>query len=109
MVADITIFDPVNVKAMSTFKAGEQGLPTAGIPYVIVNGVMVVKDSKFQYDVNPGQPIRFPEEDKGRFEALSEDKWFENFSYNEKNLDVHDEALDEHIQKRYQDMAKNKR
>ena len=29
-----------------------------GIPYVIVNGTVVVKDSKVLKDVFPGQPIR---------------------------------------------------
>jgi len=60
MVADITIFDPEKVTDNSTYKAGEQGLPTTGIPYVIVSGKMVVKDSKFQYGVWAGQPIRCP-------------------------------------------------
>jgi len=47
MVADITIFDPEKVTDHATYKMGEQGLPTTGIPYVIVSGKMVVKDSKF--------------------------------------------------------------
>jgi len=64
MVADITIFDPLKAKAESTFKQGEQGRPTSGIPYVIVNGQIVVKESKFQ-KVWAGQPIRFPVEAKG--------------------------------------------
>ena len=38
MVADITIFDPETVTDSATYKAGEQGLPSIGIPYVIVNG-----------------------------------------------------------------------
>jgi len=109
MVADITIFDPVNVKPTSTFKAGEQGLPTVGIPYVIVNGVMVVKDSEFQFDVNPGQPIRFPEEEKGRFEPVSEEKWFEEHTYNANAIDAHDESLDENIQKRYKKMKEDRK
>jgi len=71
-VADITIFDPLKAKAESTFKQGEQGRPTSGIPYVIVNGQMVVKDSSFQ-KVWAGQPIRFPVEAKGRYEPPSAD------------------------------------
>jgi len=106
MVADITIFDPVNVTDNSTYKAGEQGLPTTGIPYVIVHGEMVVKDSEFRYDVFPGQSLRFPVEEKGRFEPITEEKWFETFSYQGKDFDVHDEALDEHIQRRYKNMSK---
>jgi N-acyl-D-aspartate/D-glutamate deacylase len=69
MVADITIFDPENVTERSTYKAGENGLPSAGIPYVLVRGTIVVKDSKVQ-NVYPGQPIRYPVEAKGRFKPL---------------------------------------
>jgi len=79
MVADITIFDPETVEDKATYKAGEQGLPTAGIPYVIVNGEMVVKDSEFQ-KVWAGQPIRFPVEEKGRFAAASVEEWIGEFS-----------------------------
>ncbi len=51
-------------------KVGTNGLPSTGIPYVIVNGTIVVKDSTVLKDVNPGQPIRYPVEKKGRFEPL---------------------------------------
>jgi N-acyl-D-glutamate deacylase len=54
--ADITIFDPKTVTDNSTMKDG--GLPSTGIPYVIVNGVVVVKASQVLKDVYPGQPIR---------------------------------------------------
>jgi len=80
MVADITIFDPEKVTDNSTYKAGEQGLPTAGIPYVIVNGKMVVKNSEFQKGVWAGQPIRYPVEEKGRFVPASIEKWIETCS-----------------------------
>ncbi|MHC4346318.1 MAG: amidohydrolase family protein [Planctomycetota bacterium] len=56
--ADITIFDPKNVRDNSTMKDG--GLPSTGIPYVIVNGTIVVKDSKVLKDVYPGKAIRLP-------------------------------------------------
>jgi len=56
MDADITIFDPKKVKDNSTNAMG--GLPSTGIPYVIVNGTVVVKDSKVLKGVYPGQPIR---------------------------------------------------
>ncbi|MGD1836880.1 MAG: amidohydrolase family protein [Nitrososphaeraceae archaeon] len=58
-VADITIFNPETVTDNATYLDGENGLPTTGIPYVIVNGEFVIKDSNFLYDVYPGQPIRF--------------------------------------------------
>lgn len=54
--ADITIFDPEKVTDNSTMKDG--GLPSTGIPYVVVNGTVVVKESKVLKDVFPGQPIR---------------------------------------------------
>jgi cytosine/adenosine deaminase-related metal-dependent hydrolase len=56
--ADLTIFDPATVKDNSTPDAG--GLPSTGIPYVVVNGTIVVKDSKVLKGVFPGKPIRLP-------------------------------------------------
>jgi len=60
MVADITIFDPKTVKDNADYMAGKNGLPPTGIPYVLVNGVVTVKDSKLVQDAYAGQPIRFP-------------------------------------------------
>ncbi len=73
-VADLTLFDPATVTDRSTYKAGENGLPSTGIPHVIVNGTLVVKDSEV-LPVYPGQPIRYPVEEKGRYEELSQNKW----------------------------------
>jgi hypothetical protein len=53
--ADITIFDPKTVTDNSTMKDG--GLPSTGIPYVVVNGTVVVKDSEVLKGVFPGKPI----------------------------------------------------
>ncbi|MDP4745018.1 MAG: amidohydrolase family protein [Porticoccaceae bacterium] len=75
MVADLTLFDPDTVAPRATYKAGENGLPPVGIPYVLVNGEFVVKDSEVR-DIRPGQPIRFPVEEKGRFIPLTAGKWF---------------------------------
>jgi formylmethanofuran dehydrogenase subunit A len=86
MVADITIFNPLKAKAEATFKQGEQGRPSSGIPYVIVNGQMVVRNSKFQ-KVWAGQPIRFPVEAKGRMEPLTAEQWIKSFSINVPPLD----------------------
>ena len=86
-IADLTIFDPDTVTDNSTFTVGENGLPSTGIPYVIVNGAVVVKKSKVLKDVKPGQPIRYPVEDKGRFEPVDVNRWI-----NEKTItpiDVH--------------------
>jgi N-acyl-D-glutamate deacylase len=56
--ADITVFDPDAVKQVATPANG--GLPSTGIPYVVVNGTIVVKDSKVLKGVYPGQAIRRP-------------------------------------------------
>lgn len=77
MVADITILDPKTVRDNATYAKGT--LPTTGIPYVIVNGTVVVKESEVLKEVNPGQPIRFPVEDKSRFTPLSLEKWTTKF------------------------------
>jgi len=75
-VADITIFDPQTITDNSGFKVGQHGIPTTGIPYVIVNGTIVVKDSKV-LRVKPGQEIRFPVEAKGRFKPLKIEGWLD--------------------------------
>ena len=67
MIADITIFDPESVTEQATYTRGSNGLPSLGIPYVLVNGTVVVKEGKVLKDVNPGQSIRFPVEEIGRF------------------------------------------
>ena len=77
MVADITIFDPEKVTDNATYKKGT--IPSTGIPYVVVSGTIVVKDSKVLKDVNPGQPIRYEPEAKGRFVPLSVEEWMQTF------------------------------
>jgi len=76
MVADITIFDPETVTDNATYQQGT--LPSTGIPYVIVNGTVVVKDSKVLKGVNPGQAIRF-EPVASRFEPLSVESWMKTY------------------------------
>lgn len=34
------------------------GLPSTGIPYVLVNGTVMVKNSETVYGVFPGKPVR---------------------------------------------------
>ena len=76
MVADITIFNPETVTENSDYAAGKNGLPTTGIPYVFVNGVVVVDDSTVLEGVTPGQPIRYPVESESRFVPLkNEGDW----------------------------------
>jgi N-acyl-D-aspartate/D-glutamate deacylase len=55
--ADITIFDPETVTDNATATIGENSLPSTGIPYVIVNGQVVVDDSVVQ-NIPAGVAIR---------------------------------------------------
>ena len=80
-VADLTLFDPEKVAPRATYKLGENGLPPVGIPYVVINGTIVVKDSKV-LPVRPGQSIRFPVEAKGRFQPVEINKWLNENSIN---------------------------
>ena len=53
--ADITIFNPDLVTDKATF---EKGLAfSEGIEYVIVNGVVVLRNEKTVANVFPGQPV----------------------------------------------------
>lgn len=54
--ADITIFDAAGVTDRATFENPAQY--SDGIPYVIVNGVLVVKDSRIQENAFPGRAVR---------------------------------------------------
>jgi hypothetical protein len=77
MVADITVFDPKTVTDNATYAKGT--LPTTGIPCVIVNGTIVVRDSQVLKDVNPGRAIRFTPLAQGLFEPLSVERWMEKY------------------------------
>jgi N-acyl-D-aspartate/D-glutamate deacylase len=50
--ADITIFDPARVQDIATYSNPAQY--SEGIPFVVVNGVPVVRDGKLQNGVYPG-------------------------------------------------------
>ena len=56
--ADLTIFDPQTISDRSTFQ--DPAREAAGVRFVVVNGVMVVKDGQLQTNVYPGGPIRAP-------------------------------------------------
>lgn len=75
MIADVVVFDAEKVTDHSDYKVGKQGLPSTGIPYVLVNGTVVVKDSKVLKGVQPGQPIRFTVQEKGRFVPATKQMW----------------------------------
>jgi dihydroorotase len=56
--ADITIFDPARVIDKATFDEPLQY--SEGIPFVLVNGVVIVKDSQLVQGVRPGWAVRAP-------------------------------------------------
>jgi len=55
--ADITLFDPETVIDMASPTPGNHLTPPAGIPYVIVNGVLVKDDGELTEN-KPGKVIR---------------------------------------------------
>jgi dihydroorotase len=57
--ADITVFDPQRVIDKATFEEPMQY--SAGIEFVLVNGVPVVSDGKLVDGVLPGRAVRAPE------------------------------------------------
>ena len=56
--ADLTIFDPQSIIDRSTFQ--EPAKYAEGIRFVMVNGVLIVKEGQLQPGVSPGRPIRAP-------------------------------------------------
>jgi dihydroorotase len=56
--ADLTVFDPSAIVDRSTYQ--QPSLPSAGIEYVLVNGVPVVSKGTIVDGVNPGTAVRAP-------------------------------------------------
>ena len=56
--ADLTIFDPQLITDKSTFQDPAQY--AEGIRFVLVNGVVIVKDGQLQSGAKPGRPVRAP-------------------------------------------------
>ncbi len=54
--ADLTIFDPDTVIDRSTYT--DPAVPSAGIEYVLVNGVVVVERGELVENVRPGRAVR---------------------------------------------------
>jgi dihydroorotase len=54
--ADLTVFDPATVIDRATFADPQQA--STGIPYVIVNGIVVVKDGALVSGVAPGRAVK---------------------------------------------------
>ncbi len=77
MVADITMFDPATVTDNATYANGM--VPSTGIPHVIVNGIIVMRDSEPLKRFDAGQPIRFEVQAKGKFEPLSIEGWTQKY------------------------------
>ena len=61
--ADLTLFDPTLVRDRSTYE--DATIPSEGIPYVIVNGTVVVEDGRLVAEARPGRAIRAPVEPQG--------------------------------------------
>lgn len=56
--ADIVVFDAATVQDRSTYE--DATLPSMGIPYVLVHGVLVVEDGELVPGAHPGTAIRAP-------------------------------------------------
>jgi len=84
MVADITLFDRESVTDNSTFAKGT--LPSTGIPHVIVNGIIVMRDSEPIKRFDAGQPIRCEVQEKGRLVPLTVAGWTREFYASPVNL-----------------------
>ena len=56
--ADLTIFDPRTISDESTFQ--EPAKESVGVKFLIVNGVMVVRNGQLEPNVHPGSAIRAP-------------------------------------------------
>jgi dihydroorotase len=54
--ADLVLFDPATVRDEATFR--EPARPSAGIPYVLVAGEVVVRRGALVRGVLAGQPVR---------------------------------------------------
>ena len=72
MTVDLTIFDAETVTDRPTYENGENGLQPSGIPFVVVNGTVMVDNSNV-LDIRLGRPIRFPVEESGRIQPISQD------------------------------------
>ncbi len=57
--ADLTVFDAATVIDRSTYT--DAAIPPDGIPYVVVNGVLVVDEGELVPDVRPGRAVRAEE------------------------------------------------
>jgi dihydroorotase len=56
--ADLVVFDPERIIDVATYR--EPIIPPEGIMHVLVNGVPVVTDGRFQSGAYPGRAVRAP-------------------------------------------------
>jgi N-acyl-D-aspartate/D-glutamate deacylase len=56
--ADIVVFDPATITDHATFK--DPMLPSVGVHYLVVNGALVIDDSKIVPDIHPGRALVGP-------------------------------------------------
>ena len=56
--ADLTIFDPETINDRATFQKPAQ--QSAGVQFVVVNGVILVREGRLEPNVHPGVAIRAP-------------------------------------------------
>jgi N-acyl-D-aspartate/D-glutamate deacylase len=56
--ADITVFDSTTVRDAATYT--QPTLPSLGIRYVLVNGIVLVNEGKVEAGVTAGKEIRAP-------------------------------------------------
>jgi dihydroorotase len=56
--ADLTIFDPERVIDRASYT--EPGKYSEGVKFVLVNGIVVVKEGQLQAGINPGRAVRAP-------------------------------------------------
>jgi hypothetical protein len=96
-VADITVFNPETVTDNAEYVVGRNGLPSTGIPFVIVNGTIVVRDSEIIEDVRPGQAIRYPPATAGRFVPLTKNEYLGSILVDIDMIDHHDHGTGPHL------------
>ncbi|MDV7145656.1 aminoacylase [Tropicimonas sp. TH_r6] len=58
MIADLVVLDPETIRENADYGPGKNGLPTTGIPHVLVSGQVAVRDSVVDLDVRAGVAIR---------------------------------------------------
>jgi len=56
--ADLAIFDPRSIVDKATFQ--DPAKYAEGVRFVVVNGVLVIKDGQLQSNIYPGRPVRSP-------------------------------------------------